>query len=82
MRRVQGLGCVICRLVGLGPTPAQVHHCFDTSDRDDFLTIPLCPEHHQGQTGFHGLGERRFNAQYKTSERRLLAMTLRLLQEQ
>ena len=26
MDRVAALGCVVCRLQGLGPTPAQVHH--------------------------------------------------------
>jgi hypothetical protein len=79
MARVRALGCLICRLMGFLGTPASAHHCFDTSDKDDFLTIPLCPEHHQGATGFHGLGERAFNRTYKTSERRLLGMTYRLL---
>lgn len=79
MLRVKELGCVICRNLGLGPTPADAHHCFDTSDKDDFLTVPLCREHHEGKTGFHGMGERRFNATYKTSERRLIGQTYREL---
>lgn len=82
MLRVKALGCVICRNLGLGQTPADAHHCFDTADKDDFLTIPLCREHHQGATGFHGMGERRFNATYKTSERRLIGQTYRELETQ
>lgn len=79
LQRVRELGCVICRNMGLGKTPASAHHCFDTSDKDDYLTIPLCPSHHQGPNGFHGMGERAFNRTYKTSERRLLGQTYREL---
>ena len=92
MARVRMLPCLICcqltvmrvneilemcRRVSVPLSSA--HHCFDTSDRNDFLTIPLCYEHHQGRTGFHGLGERAFNMRYKTSETKLLAVTLELL---
>lgn len=76
MDRVASVGCILCRELGRDYVPAQVHHIGDTSDRSDFLTIPLCPEHHQGATGFHGLGEREFNRRYKTSETKLLAKTI------
>jgi len=77
MGLVASLGCVICRrFLDLGYSPAEVHHISDTSDRSDWLTIPLCPEHHRGATGFHGLGERSFNSRYKTNETKLLGMTL------
>jgi len=79
LQRVRDLGCLICDQLGYGRTPASAHHCFDTADRDDYLTIPLCPEHHQGKTGFHGMGEREFNRVYKTSERRLIGQTYREL---
>jgi len=75
---VLALPCLICELMGLlqrGRTYA--HHCFDTAHRSDYLTIPLCWEHHQGGTGFHGLGERAFNARYKTDETHLIAETIR-----
>lgn len=68
MGRVASLGCLICELCGLGNSPAEVHHILDTAARSDFLTIPLCPTHHRGALGFHGLGEREFNRKYKTSE--------------
>lgn len=79
MERVANLGCIICRELGLGFSPASVHHIFDAAARSDFLTIPLCREHHQGATGFHGLGEREFNRRYKTTEANLLAKTLERL---
>lgn len=79
MDRVASVGCILCRELGRDYVPAQVHHIGDTSDRSDFLTIPLCPEHHQGATGFHGLGEREFNRRYRTSEIALLAMTIERL---
>lgn len=79
LQRVRDLGCLICRKMGYHNTPASAHHCFDTSERDDYLTIPLCPEHHQGKTGFHGMGERAFNMTYKTTELKLLAQTYREL---
>ena len=79
MLRVKELGCVICRNLGLGATPADAHHCFDTSDKDHFLVVPLCTAHHTGPAGFHGMGERAFNRTYKTSERRLLGQTYREL---
>lgn len=79
MARVATLPCMVCTLCGLGDSPAEVHHAFDTAARSDFLTIPLCPTHHRGALGFHGLGEREFNRKYKTSEAHLLAMTIERL---
>ncbi len=81
MGRVAALGCVICRhFLDKRDVAAQVHHIGDTTSRSDYLTIPLCPEHHQGATGFHGAGERAFNRMFKTSELELLGLTIRDLQ--
>lgn len=79
MERVASLGCILCHHIGHGYVPAQVHHVFDSAARNDFLTIPLCPEHHQGKSGFHGAGQRAFERMHKTSEAHLLAMTLERL---
>jgi hypothetical protein len=79
MGRVAELGCILCNHLGWGPTPAQVHHLFDTASRSDWLTVPLCHEHHQGSTGFHGMGQRKFERTYKLTEANLLAMTLEAL---
>ena len=76
MEKVASIGCILCHELGFGYAGATVHHVFDSAARSDFLTIPLCPEHHLGATGFHGLGEREFNRRYKTTEANLLAKTL------
>ena len=83
MGRVADLGCLICERLGAGHTPVCVHHIRDgqgTGQRaSDFLTIPLCHEHHQGASGIHGLGTRRFERVYGVSELDLLAMTIERL---
>lgn len=79
--RVADIGCILCRHLSLGATPAQLHH--PRADQggaeraSDWLVIPLCLEHHQGKSGFHGLGTRAFEVRYKLSELDLLAMTLK-----
>lgn len=79
MGRVAELGCILCRSLDYGQTPAEVHHIGATSDRNPYLTIPLCPEHHRGATGFHGLGQRAFERTYRESELSLLAKTIEAL---
>ena len=50
MRRVKMLRCVICHK----PGPSDAHHCrSDGMARDDYKTIPLCKNHHQGPEGYH-----------------------------
>jgi hypothetical protein len=49
MGRVARIGCIVCSLMSLGETPAQVHHIREGRiARNDYLTIPLCPPHHTG----------------------------------
>jgi hypothetical protein len=50
MGRVKCLPCVACG----APPPSQAHHCTANGmARDDFATIPLCYECHQGPQGYH-----------------------------
>lgn len=83
MGRVAALGCILCRHMGIDGTPAQVHHLEEETGaaqrQDDFLTIPLCPEHHTGATGVHTLKKDGIYRRYKVSEFDLLAETLRLV---
>jgi len=80
MNRVANLGCCLCRRLGYGQTPAQLHHIREGQGMgqraDDVLVIPLCHEHHQGATGLHGLGVKAFERAYRVSELDLLAETL------
>ena len=77
--RVASLGCILCRHLGLGETPAQIHHPrtgLGMSQRAPHSdAIPLCPEHHLGATGVHGMGSRAFARKYGLTEADLLAMT-------
>jgi len=41
--------------------------------------IPLCPEHHRGKTGFHGLGTKGFPERYGYDEDDLLDDVQKLL---
>ena len=81
---VASLGCAICRRLGYGETPATAHHIRTgkgTGVRaDDDETIPLCPEHHQGNTGIHGMGRKAFEAFYGVTELELLDETRALVQ--
>lgn len=83
MGRIASLGCILCQHLGDPGTPAEVHHIREgqgASQRaSDWLTIPLCPEHHRGNGGIHGLGRKGFETRYKLGELDLLAMTLEAL---
>lgn len=69
MGRVAGLGCVVCRRLGYGWVPAEVHHVAEGSGlRSAFAVAPLCPTHHDEKragTGFHGMGTEKFCAKFR-----------------
>jgi hypothetical protein len=78
---VAGLGCVVCRRLDYGPTPAMIHHIRTGQGMGqrapDALVIPLCPMHHQ--QGGRGVsihaGQKEFENLYG-SELELLAQTI------
>lgn len=80
LSRVAERGCALCLRLGLGPTPAEVHHVREgqgmAQRAPDWLAIGLCPEHHRGRTGLHGLGSGAFVRTYRCDELDLLADTL------
>lgn len=71
-------GCILCRYLGLGDTPAEIHHLrhgVGAGQRNSHrMSIPLCPEHHRGATGYHGLGRREFERVYGVTEMDLWEM--------
>lgn len=78
--KVASQGCILCHIQYGTYAPAELHHIGDTSERSDWLVIPLCSEHHRnGPQSRHGAGERAWNAIHRTSEIKLLAETLRRL---
>lgn len=58
MSKIAEQGCALCRHLGYDETPAEIHHIRagqgGQQRASDFLTIPLCPEHHRGTSGIHG----------------------------
>jgi hypothetical protein len=85
MGRVAELGCCICRRLGLGATPANVHHIRTGvgmgKRADDKDTIPLCHYHHQGAGGIHHLGRKAWEAHFGVTELQLLQETKEALHE-
>ena len=80
LNSVASIGCILCKHLGLGETPAQLHHVESVRDElSDYAVVPLCGEHHTGATGVHGLRRRGFEARYKLTDIDLLAMTAREL---
>lgn len=87
-QQLRELGCIACLMLGLGPTPPEIHHLFDAHERDDRLVVGLCPHHHRSKPiqrpdgsmmpviGFHPGGEPRFRATHKFGEAEMLAETI------
>lgn len=81
--RVAELGCILCRRLGYGETPASLHHVREgqgmSQRASDWLVLPLCYQHHQGADGVHGLGRGAFEARYRLTELDLLADVIEAL---
>lgn len=86
LERVVSLGCVVCRNLGYGPTPAMAHHILTGQGMSQraghFCVIPLCSDHHQN--GGFGVaihaGQKTFERMYG-SELDLLDQTIEELLE-
>lgn len=79
---VADLGCILCIHKGYGQTPCEIHHIRRLgSKRDNAPVIGLCPEHHRGKTGVHGMGRKAFEAFHKISEDNLLTLTNNYLEK-
>lgn len=76
--RVAELGCILCRRLGYGETPAEIHHAREgeggAQRAPNWLAIPLCCQHHRGKHGIHG--DRNALLPLKADEMDLLAWTI------
>ena len=86
MGRVAALGCILCDQLGYPGTLAELHHprtgqgmAMRASNMD---VIPLCPEHHRGNTGLHGMGRKAFERQYGLTELDLQERVAQLLKSE
>lgn len=80
--RVARLGCILCRHIGYETDDCgcELHHIRRGNiPRIQAPVIPLCTEHHRGNTGIHGYGRHRFEREYGISEEQLLERTLELI---
>ena len=77
---VASLGCVACRNLGFGPSPAEIHHLRTgrgmAQRAKHTEVLPLCPPHHRASypTGFHAAPKRW--QQIHGTETELLKQTL------
>lgn len=81
--KLAALGCMVCRRLFRthAPGPVELHHLRkDGWGKGDYRTLmPLCPEHHRGATGVHGLGTKGFAKHYGFDQDDLLADALALV---
>lgn len=79
--RIALAGCTLCHRLGHGHTPCEIHHPREgqgmSQRADHMLGFGLCPEHHRGKSGYHGLGKAAFESRYKCTELDLLSDCLR-----
>ena len=83
MSRVAELGCAVCRRMGYEGTPAEIHHKragTGAGRRSSHMdVVPLCPQHHRGSDGLHGLGTKGFAKHWGFDEDDLLGDVQTLL---
>ena len=76
LSKVAAIGCVLCHLQGTPGTLAEIHHPRKGTGMaqraSHYDAIPLCPEHHRGKTGVHGLGTKGFPKHWGFAETDLL----------
>jgi hypothetical protein len=63
LNQIAELGCILCsEVLGIEDgSPAEIHHVRRYGAvRSASPVLPLCPEHHRGNSGVHGLGTKGF----------------------
>lgn len=76
MGKVAEIGCILCKHLGLGETPCELHHPRTGTGAgrraSHFDVLPLCFQHHRGNVGIHGMGRKAFEKYYGITEMELL----------
>lgn len=84
-KTLAGMGCIVCRLLfNIKDSEVQLHHYRSGGwGKGDYTTlIPLCPEHHVGKTGIHGMGTKAFDKHYSQkgfTQEKLLILTREMM---
>ena len=81
LNKIAELGCILCsELLGFEGTPSELHHIRRHGNvRSASPVIPLCPEHHRGNSGVHGLGHKGFANKWGVTEEELLEQVYKKL---
>jgi hypothetical protein len=74
LSKIAGLGCILCsEVLGIEGSEAELHHVRRYgAKRSTSPVLPLCPEHHRGNSGVHGLGAKGFINKWNISFEALL----------
>ena len=72
--KIAGLGCILCsEVLGITSSAAELHHVRRYgAKRSASPVLPLCPEHHRGNNGVHGLGTKGFESKWGITYEALL----------
>lgn len=86
LSKVSDLGCIICYRLGYPGSFAEIHHIRGIGlgfgvRNSHYNVLPLCPEHHRGNTGYHGMGRKAFERKYEITEQELLEQVKEMLNE-
>lgn len=86
LSEIADIGCILCYKLGYAGTPAEIHHIRGVGlglgvRNSHSNAIPLCPEHHRGNTGYHGLGRKAFEKRYSVTEFELQDLLHEVLNE-
>jgi len=74
LNKIAELGCILCsEILGIEGSAAELHHVrrFGAKRATSDL-LPLCPEHHRGNSGVHGLGTKGFEVKWGVTYEKLL----------
>ena len=74
LSKIAKLGCILCsEVLGITGSEAELHHVRRFgAKRSTSPVLPLCPEHHRGNTGVHGLGAKGFEVKWSVTFTQLL----------
>lgn len=86
LNKLSDMGCIVCRNVGYGDSPAEIHHlrkgCGAGQRASNYRAIPLCPQHHR--LGGYGVaihaGQKEWEKNFGTEEQ-LLEQALKEIEE-
>lgn len=68
MDRVSQIGCIVCRNLGYGYVPAEIHHIEGKTKKDSHLKVlPLCFEHHRKGNDKHPISRHPYKKRFENA---------------